>query len=89
MQKRHFSRETEKWRSSESSLFLFGNVVFAVEFLHAAGCVDDLLFAGVERMANVADIDVQFGFGRFCLKGVAAGAFDHDFFVLGVNSLFH
>jgi hypothetical protein len=89
MQKRHFSTETEKWRSFKVALFLFFEVVFAVEFLHASGCVDNLLLASVEGMADVADINVHFTLGGLGLKGVPAGALDGYLFVLGVYSLFH
>ncbi len=63
MQKRHFSRETEKWRQIESALFLFVEIVFFVKLLHASGGIQQLLFACVERVAQIADIHFHLTFG--------------------------
>ena len=49
--------------------------VFLVEFLDAAGGIEDLLLAGIERMAGGADLDMQvLDHGRSCLPLVAATA---------------
>jgi len=89
MQKRHFSKETEKWRLGESALFLIFQIILSVEFFHTSGGIDNLLFAGVERMADVTDINVHFTFGGFCLKSIATSAGDHHLVVFGMNTLFH
>jgi len=64
-------------------------VVFAVEFFHAAGGVQYLLFAGIEGVADVADFHLQVAFGGPGLEGVAAGTANGHNFIFGVNSLFH
>src|SRR5437868_130673 len=47
-----------------------------LEFIHAAGGVDELLRAGIKGMADVADTDEHRGFNRAGLDHVAAGAPD-------------
>jgi hypothetical protein len=65
--------------------------VFLPEAFDAARSVDDLLFAGVERVAGGAHFDVQFGLveGRTGDERIAAGAGDGNVLVLGVNVRFH
>jgi len=45
-------------------LFVRFDVVLLVEFFHTSGSVDDFLLAGVEGMADVADINLQVALGR-------------------------
>jgi hypothetical protein len=62
--------------------------VFLLEFLHSSFGIDDLLFAGVERMALGAYIQVDIlprGSGSYYL---AAGADHLDFLVIRMNSCF-
>ena len=64
---------------------------FVVEFVHATGGVDDFLSAGVERVAQRANLDVevvffQRGFGD---EFVTARAGNVDFVVIRVDTLFH
>jgi hypothetical protein len=67
-----------------------GGRVLAAELVHAAGGVDDLLLARVERMAVGAHLDLQVMTERRArLERVAARAGDRDLFVLGVNRRFH
>src|SRR5450759_2939790 len=64
--------------------------VFLLEFLDAPCRVDDLLFAGVERMAVRAHLDVQLAGERGTrLELVAATADDVYLFVFRVNLGFH
>jgi hypothetical protein len=65
--------------------------ILAAEFLDTACSVDDLLCAGIERMALGADFNVQFRFahGGAGAELVAAAACHCDLFVLRVNGGFH
>ena len=55
------------WPNSQNSLGsrdlaglrTFGHTVTFTELIHAAPCIDDLLFAGIKRVARRADFDVQ------------------------------
>src|ERR1035438_7645276 len=69
--------------------FGFGGValgIFAAEALDAAGGIHELLLAGKEGMTGGADFDgdvaLVSGAGN---KGIAAGAMDADFAVVGMN----
>ena len=65
--------------------------VFLGEAFNAAGGVDELLFAGEERMAIGADFDVQHVAldGRTGSEIVAAGAVHRDGVIVGVDTGFH
>ena len=65
--------------------------VFLVEFVHTAGGIDDFLFAGVERMAFGANLDIEgfFGHGGFGIELVAARAGNRYVVVIWVDTLFH
>src|SRR5712672_667299 len=64
--------------------------VFLAELVHAAGRVDHLLLAGIERMAVRTHIDAQvLAHGRACLESVAAAAADGDLAVLRMDRRFH
>jgi hypothetical protein len=65
--------------------------VFLPEAFDAARSVDDLLFAGIERVAGGAHFDVQFGLGegRTGHERIAARAGDGNVLVLRVNVHFH
>jgi len=63
---------------------------FLTEAFDATGGIDDLLLAGVERMALGADFDVErLAAGRASLEFVAATARDIDFDVVRVYRFFH
>lgn len=64
-------------------------IVFAVEFLHSASGINDLLLACVKGMADVADIYLHITLCALSLKGVATSTTDGGFFIFGVYSLFH
>ena len=68
-----------------------GHAVFASEFIHAAGAIDDLLLARIERMASGAYVDMQLavGQGRARLKRVAATAGNGYFLIVGVDLGLH
>ena len=66
-----------------------GPVVLLLEFLDAAGGVDELHLAGEERMARRADFDRDILLGAARLKLVAAPAGDGALFVFGVNAFLH
>ena len=54
----------------------------------AAG-VDELLLTGVERMALVAEVDGHLGHGGTRGEGVATGAANGAFNVVGMDALLH
>ena len=64
---------------------------FLVEFVHAAGGVDDFLLAGIEGVAQGANLDIEVFFFHSGTGGefVAARAGYVNFAVIGVNILFH
>src|SRR5687767_1075264 len=59
------------------------------EALDPAFRIDQLLAAGEERMAVIADFEVQLRLRRTRLPGRAAGAPGLDLVVLGVNPFLH
>ena len=61
----------------------------ALEALDPATGVDQLLLAGVERVALGAELDVQVRLGRAGVELIPAGAVDVGERVLGVNPGFH
>ena len=65
--------------------------VFLLEAFDAAGCVNQLLLAGEERVALRADFNSdQLAFGGGAgLKRASAGAVDRHGMIIGVNSFFH
>ena len=67
------------------------SAVALVEGIHAAAGVDDLLLAGIEGMALIADIDFEHidVFGRARSEFSAAGAYHVDHFIIGMKFLFH
>ncbi len=72
--------------------FFFRLVVLGVastEFLDAAGCIYQLLFAGKEGVAGRADLHLQLGQYRTYLKGAAAGTYRGDIFVFRMYIFFH
>src|SRR5207253_9267246 len=88
---RSFLRPSSKvsvcaWLSSSRG---FDVGVFEPEPFDAAGRVEDLLVACVERMAIRADFDVHLRGGRAGLEGGAARADDLDLVVLGVDGCLH
>src|SRR3984893_6607554 len=67
-----------------------GGGVLLAELVHAARGVDDLLLAGIERVAVRAHLDLQIvSERRTRLERVAARAGDGDLFVLGMYGGFH
>ena len=71
-------------------LFFHAHAVLLAEFVDPAAAVHDLLLAGEERVAERADFDAkvlaQGGAGD---KTIATGAGDLDFFVIGMDAVFH
>jgi hypothetical protein len=69
---------------------LSADTVLAAELVYPPTCIDDLLFAGIERMACRADFDQEVlterGAGR---KLVTAATGDFDIAVVGMNLGFH
>ena len=64
--------------------------VALVEAIDASRSIDQLLFAGKERVASRANFDVQVAlFGRAGLEGLAASAGNSYVDVFWVNSWFH
>jgi hypothetical protein len=60
-----------------------------LEFVHAAGGVHELLLAGVERMADVANADDNDRPGGAGLDHVAAGAPDFRVHIFRMNVRLH
>ena len=61
-----------------------------VEAIDASSGIDQLLFAGEERMASRTNFDMQIAFlGRASLEGLAASAGNGNIDVFWVNSWFH
>jgi hypothetical protein len=65
----------------------FGHAL--LEFVDAAGGINEFLLSGVERMAGVADTNNNHRFGRPGLNHVAASATYFRIHVLWMNVLFH
>ena len=64
--------------------------ILSIELLDAACSIDDLLLAGIERMAGRAYFNVKrLLHRRLGLEHAAAGAGDFDFVVVGVDIGFH
>ena len=61
----------------------------AIEAVHTAAGIDQLLLAGVERVALRADFHVDLGLGGAGLDDVAARAGDGAVNVVGMDTLFH
>jgi len=69
---------------------LSGHAIFFAEFIDTAGRIDHFLFAGIERVAFGADIDMQLlVIGRPGLEGITTAAFNRDFFIYRMYVLFH
>jgi hypothetical protein len=76
-------------RRGQRRLLCYFTTVLAIEALDAAGGVDQPLRAGVEGMATLADLDMQFSHRGARLKRVAACASNYAAMVFGMNSGFH
>ena len=60
-----------------------------LEFVHAAGGVHELLLAGVERVAHVANAHDDQGLGGAGLDLIAAGATDFRVHIFRMNVRLH
>jgi len=60
-----------------------------LELVHAAGGIDELLRAGVKRVAGIADADDDSGFGGARLDHVAASATDFRIIVFRMYVRLH
>ena len=77
-------------RTGTGSAGLLAHTVLTAKFIDAPGRINDLLFAGIERMTYRADIDVQLiRQCRLRLKFVAAATNNLDLVVLRMNVGFH
>ena len=65
------------------------DIVFFLELLDAARCVNQLLLLGVEGMAVGADFHVQILNCGTGMNLVAAGTLDNRFLVFGMDAGFH
>lgn len=66
------------------------DTVFAAEFIDATGRIENLLLAGVERMTNRTNVNMQLvRQGRLGYKFVAAATDDLDIVVLRMDVGFH
>jgi hypothetical protein len=87
---RHAQRDR---RGSGSLLIASGRLAAAgvalAELVHPSRRVDELLFAGEERVASIADVDTDLRLGAAGRELIATGAGDLAETVLGVNASFH
>lgn len=60
-----------------------------LELFDASGRVDKFQLAGIERMANVADVDLQLFSRAARREGITATTLDVGFVVFGMNASFH
>src|SRR5262249_55553203 len=60
-----------------------------LELLDAASRIDELQFAGVEGVANIADIDLQLLASAAGRELIAAAAGDLGFEIFGMDAVFH
>ena len=67
----------------------FRAAIAAREFLHPAGGIDELLFAGEKRMAGGADADFDVPASRAGMVDRAAGAANVRLVVVRMNVRFH
>jgi len=59
------------------------------ETIHTAAGVNQLLLAGIERMALGADINLHLFLGGACFKSFTAYAANHALSILGMNVFLH
>lgn len=95
----HLKRQSQaiKKTAQNAVFFRFGQLAFeeiaefVVELVHATGGVHDFLLAGVEWMAQRANLDIEgvFFHSRFGHEFAAARAVNGYFVVVRVNTLFH
>ena len=62
---------------------------FGLELFDASRSVDELQFAGVKRVANIANVDSKLFANAPSLKGISATAGYFGFTVIGVDVVFH
>src|SRR6187549_1735281 len=67
----------------------FRAAIAAREFLHPAGGIDELLFAGEKRMASGADTDLDVLLRRTGVVNRTAGAGDFGFEIFRMDVRFH
>ena len=84
--------QTDKrgYRIGAGSRPLLAHTVLAAKFIDTPSGINDLLFAGIERVAYRTHINVQLlRQCRLCLKFVATAANNLDLVVLRMNVGFH
>ena len=62
---------------------------FGLELFDASGGVNELQFARVERMADIANVDSELFANASGLEGIPATAGNFGLAVIGVNVVFH
>ena len=62
---------------------------FCLELFDASRSVDELQFAGVKRVANIANVYAKFFANAASLEGVTTPAGDFSFLIIGVDAVFH
>ena len=62
---------------------------FGLELFDASRSVDELQFAGVKRVANIANVDAKLFANAASLKGISATAGYFGFTVIGMDIVFH
>ena len=71
-----------------SSVFLL-QAEALVEAINTSTSVNQLLLAGIERVALGADLNTNVLLGRTGSKDIAAGTADSGLFVLGMDTFLH
>ena len=84
------SKNAEKIRAAICSAdFVLLQVESLVETINTSTGVNQLLLAGIERVALGADLDTNFLLSGTGCKSVATSATDRGLFVLGVDTFLH
>ena len=84
-------RKIKKWLGlSCCCLFFRLFTIFLTKFLNPSGGIDDFLLAGIEWMADRANLDMQgLAHGGTRLEYIAATAGNGNFLIIRVNICFH
>ena len=77
------------YRKSSTNFYLLLQAETLVEAIDTSTGVNQLLLAGIERVALGADLNTNVLLGRTSGKSVATGAANRGLFVLGMDTFLH
>ena len=80
-------KSAPRYRSADFKLLLQAKTL--VEAINTSTGVNQLLLAGIERVALGADLNTNVLLGRTGSKDIAAGTADGGLFVLGMDTFLH